>query len=409
MTSWTNVNDLIATLRKRWATGRYLSDYARNVPWTPIELPVKAPSASELLDQFDDAVRWAEVFQRDSHTGGGAARFEVTYRTLKSKNLGSNSVPAQVRIESFTQLCALIGTQRDVRSLDEILNQTNATIPSLVPWVVTHPLSAVEHQGIWRDLLATVTWIATNDTEALYLRQIDVEGLDTKFVDRHRKLLDELLTTVLPEHRIDPDFSAADFARRFRFRPKPAYTRLRLLNPQPAFPKHLSEITLRTEELAALELDADTVFVIENEITYLAFPAVLNSVVIFGSGFSLAALRDIPWMDSREIVYWGDIDTHGFDILNRLRARFESVHSIMMDHHTLLAHPRQWVTEPSPTNRALTNLNDAEGALYHDLIEDRYGHAVRLEQERVRFSWLQQALEPWRKCASKMATPDSPD
>jgi hypothetical protein len=93
MTSWTNVNDLIATLRKRWATGRYLGDYAGNVPWTPIELSVKAPSASELLDQFDDAMRWAERFQRDSHTGGGAARFAVTYRTVKGKNLGASASP----------------------------------------------------------------------------------------------------------------------------------------------------------------------------------------------------------------------------------------------------------------------------------------------------------------------------
>jgi hypothetical protein len=395
MTSWTNVDDLITTLRKRWATGRYLSNYAGNVPWVQVELPVKAPSASQLLNQFDEAVRWAEGFQRHSHTGGGVARFAVTYRTVKGKNLGANSVPARVRIESFEQLCALIGTTRDVRILDAILMQTKVAAPELVPWVIAHPLNAIEHQSIWGDLLATVNWITTNSTEVLYLRQIDVEGLDTKFVDHHRKLLNELLTAVLPEDRIDSEYSAADFAHRFRFRPKPTYTRLRLLNPQPAFPKGLSEMTLRTEELAALELVAHTVFVVENEITYLAFPLVPNSIVIFGSGFSLAALRDIPWLDSREIVYWGDIDTHGFDILHRLRARFDSVQSIMMDHQTLLAHPRQWVNEPSPTNRTLTNLNDAERALYHDLIEDRYGQAVRLEQERVRFSWLQQALEPW--------------
>jgi hypothetical protein len=395
MTSWTNVNGLIATLRKRWATGRYLSNYAGNVPWTLVELPVKAPSASELLNQFDEAVRWAEEFQRHSHTRGGVARFAVTYRTVKGKNLGANSVPARVRIESFEQLCALIGTTRDVRSLDTILRQTETAMPTLVPWVVAHPLSAIEHQSIWGDLLATVTWIITNSTEVLYLRQIDIEGLDTKFVDHHRKLLDELLTAVLPEDRIDSEYSAADFARRFRFRPKPTYTRLRLLNPQPTLPKGLSEMTVRTEELAELELVAKTVFVVENEITYLAFPTVPNSIVVFGSGFSLAALRDIPWMNSREIVYWGDVDTHGFDILHRLRARFESVQSIMMDHQTLLAHPRQWVNEPSPTSRALTNLNDAERALYHDLVEDRYGQAVRLEQERVRFSWLQQTLQPW--------------
>ncbi|NNN07626.1 MAG: hypothetical protein HKL85_00330 [Acidimicrobiaceae bacterium] len=395
MTTWTNVSDVIMTLRKRWSTGSYLSDYAGNVTWTPIELPVKAPTASELLDQFGEAVRWAEVFQRDSHTGRGAERFSITYRALKGKNLGSNSVPARVRIESFEQLCALIGTQREVRSLDDILTQTTGTIPSLVPWVVAHPLRAVAHQNIWGDVLATVTWVVASDTEDVYLRQIDVEGIDTKFVDHNRKLLDELLSVVLPSHRIDPDYSAADFARRFGFKPKPSYTRLRLLNPQPQFPKEISEVTLRTDELVHLELVADTIFVIENEITYLAFPSVPNAVVVFGSGFGLAGLQEIPWMDSRDIVYWGDIDTHGFDILSRLRTRFAHVRSIMMDHQTLLAHSRQWVTEPSPTTRALPNLDDAENALYHNLIEDRYGHAVRLEQERVRFSWLNEALKPW--------------
>ena len=94
-------------------------------------------------------------------------------------------------------------------------------------------------------------------------------------------------------------------------------------------------------------------------------------------------------------MYWGDIDTHGFDILNRLRARFGSVRSILMDQQTLLAHPRQWVTEPSPTNRPLQSLTAPEEALYRDLIEDRYALAVRLEQERVRFSLLQQVLLPW--------------
>ena len=356
---------------------------------------MKSPSATELLDHFDEVVKWAERFQRDSQTAGGTARFVVTLRTVKSRNLGANSVPTRVRIESFAQLCALLGTTRDVRILDAILTQTGATVPELVPWVVTHPLSAIEHQGIWGDLLATVAWIAANDTEWLYLRQIDVEGVDTKFVDHHRKLLDELLTAALPEGRIDPRYTAGEFSRRFRFRPKPAYTRLRLLGPRPGLPTGLSELTLRTEELATLKLATCTVFVVENEITYLAFPTVPDSIVVFGSGFGLAALRDLPWLDDREIVYWGDIDTHGFDILNRLRARFGAVRSILMDQQTLLAHPRQWVTEPSPTNRALQNLTASEEALYHDLIEDRYGPAVRLEQERVRFSLLRQALQPW--------------
>jgi hypothetical protein len=135
-------------------------------------------------------------------------------------------------------------------------------------------------------------------------------------------------------------------------------------------------------------------FVVENEITYLAFPRVANALVVFGSGFGLASLRPLPWLVGKEIVYWGDIDTHGFDILNRLRSRFDSVRSILMDEATLLAHRGQWVAEPSPTNRPLPNLTEAEAALYGDLVEDRFGPTIRLEQERVRPSLLERELGP---------------
>ena len=80
MTTWTNVDDLVATLRKRWKSGRFLREYAEELPWAPIELPVKSPSTDELLYRFDDAVLWAERFRRDSRTKAGVARFTVEYR-----------------------------------------------------------------------------------------------------------------------------------------------------------------------------------------------------------------------------------------------------------------------------------------------------------------------------------------
>ena len=148
-------------------------------------------------------------------------------------------------------------------------------------------------------------------------------------------------------------------------------------------------------EHASLELTCRTVFIVENEITFLAFPRVCGAIVMFGSGFGITSLGPFPWLEDKEIVYWVDIDTHGFDILSRLRARFDRVQSILIDRSTLLAHRGQWVTEPSSTNRLPSNLTEAEGELYGDLIEGRFGPAIRLEQERVRFSMLQQALQPW--------------
>ena len=65
-----------------------------------------------------------------------------------------------------------------------------------------------------------------------------------------------------------------------------------------------------------------------------------------------------------------------------------------MDTETLLSHPDQWVTEEQPTNQALPHLTETEANTYEALVEDRFGHHVRLEQERIRFSQVRAAIRP---------------
>lgn len=389
---WTSFDELVATIRRRWDQGAYLKSYAAGTAWEPVTLPVKGPTSADLLDAFEEVVRWAQRFRTDSQTGSGRPRVTVEYRRVTHRYLGANEVPARIRIETFERLCSLLGTAHAVATLDAMLAETVATTPALVDWVRDHPNLALEHHDRWSVLLATVNWISGHDTARMYLRHIDVVGVDTKFVERERKILGRLLASTLPPGRID--LERADFTRRYGFRAKPSYTRLRLLSPLPMIPSTITELRLRTDELAATPLPVGTVFVVENETTYLAFPRVRDSVVVFGEGFGLATLESVPWLDDKEIVYWGDIDTHGFAILNRLRVRFPSVHSILMDHETLFAHADQHVCEPTPTREPLPDLTEAEQLLYQDLIEDRFGPAVRLEQERVRFSLVRRALEP---------------
>jgi hypothetical protein len=347
------------------------------------------------LDRFDAARRWADKFEVDARGHDGQPRFRTEYRAVKGRNVGSNQLPARIWLESLEQLCALIGTTAELHALEEVLDVTRQALPQALPWVASHPLEAVQARDIWARVLATVTWVAARETSHLYLRQLDVEGVDTKFVERHQRLLDQLLSAVLPPERIDADSAPADFVRRFRFRAKPYYVRFRFLCPQPCFPAAVSEVRLRSDEVPGAGIVAKTVFIIENEITYLAFPEVPNSVVMFGSGYTLEAANAQPWLEPKEIVYWGDIDTHGFAILNNLRSRLPLVGSILMDKTTLMAHSQQWVREPMPTSRPLEYLTGEESSVYTDLVEDRYGRSVRLEQERVRFSRLRRALEPW--------------
>jgi hypothetical protein len=118
-------------------------------------------------------------------------------------------------------------------------------------------------------------------------------------------------------------------------------------------------------------------------------------VAFVGLGKAVTVLGALPWIKGVPAVYWGDIDTHGFAILDRLRKRVPAVTSILMDRTTLIDHLDHVVVEERPTNALLDTLTDLEATLYQDLIEDRFGHQVRLEQERVRFAALHRALAPW--------------
>lgn len=142
------------------------------------------------------------------------------------------------------------------------------------------------------------------------------------------------------------------------------------------------------------------VYVLENEITYLAFPVPSAAMVILGGGYAVPVLELLSWLAGLDVVYWGDIDTHGFAILNRLRHHLPRVRSMLMDQATLLGHRAHWVTEPSPTTVNLDRLDSAESALYADLVVGSYGPSVRLEQER-NASASRLSRRPWQTGKSK--------
>jgi hypothetical protein len=146
------------------------------------------------------------------------------------------------------------------------------------------------------------------------------------------------------------------------------------------------------DELATWKPEERTVFVVENELNGLCFPARHDSLVVFGLGYGVSLLERLPWLATKETYYWGDIDTHGLAMLDRARAVLPGLRSFLMDQTTLLAHRLSWVREPRPHEGALARLTLEERALYDDLSSGTHGDSIRLEQERVGFEWLERAL-----------------
>ena len=391
--TWTTIDDLVDTLRARWNRGVYLRAHALGEPFATISLAVRSPKAADLVAHLDESLRWIERFDLANRTGTNRQRFVVERQVRRSQALGDNPVPARVRIESLDQLCTVLGTATDLETLDEVLALTQDAMPELGEWVASHPIVAIAHHEAWDRILSTVRWMIDHDLSDVDLRHLDAPGIDTKFIERHRKVLRQLLDQLLPADLIDP--TSTTFAGRYGFRARPTYVRFRLLAPVPVLPGVITELELRVDELAQLDLPVTTVFIVENRATFLAFPDVPASIVVFGGGYAVTGLEGVPWVAQRDVVYWGDLDTHGFAILSRLRARVPAARSLLMDRATLLAHREQLVVESSPTDAALDFLTPEEAAMHRDLIEDRYGPSVRLEQERIRFSAVRRALEPW--------------
>jgi hypothetical protein len=177
---------------------------------------------------------------------------------------------------------------------------------------------------------------------------VDIPGVHSKFIEAQRGVLGELLDLALPPAAIDSSVAGvSQFARRYGFRDKPQRIRFRILDRRHALlagdPEQ--DITLDARSFARIDPQVERVFITENEINFLAFPAVPHSLIIFGAGYGFEMLREAAWLSRCRIHYWGDIDTHGFAILDQLRAHFADVESFLMDRATLLAFEAQWGEE----------------------------------------------------------------
>lgn len=379
-TGWTTPGDVLGKLRRRWDRGEFLAQLAAGDPWEPLAIGLRGPSAQDTAVHLDRARAWIDQWQRLRH-------LRVETRTVGGRVAGTNEIPSRIWVDSYEQLWAFLGVRPDVRAFTTLLEATRSRAPVVADWMSAKPMEVLKHRDEWPRLVDTALWIEAHARPDMYVRQVDVPGVDTKFIERLRTILAALLDCLLPEHRIDRTCPPADFAGRYLFRKKPAYVRFRRLSAGHEF----SELAVRVPELAAAPPAERTVFVVENEITYLAFPPVENAIVIFGEGYAASRLHPLQWLAGKNLVYWGDIDTHGFAILNRVRRSFEGTRSMLMDRATLLAHEGQWVGEPNPTSEHLEALLPDEASLYTDLVEDVLGSSVRLEQERVSYAAIQSA------------------
>lgn len=389
--TWTTPADLVGQVTRLWTRGRILGAIVSDEALFPRRLQLRRPDRKAMAEHFGDVRDWIRALE----SGGKAKRgfgYEIDWTEINHRQVGRNRIPAAITVPTECDALRLIGKEKAADRFRKLVQATVGQFPALKGWLARRPLTVLEHAEDWAGVLAVVAWFRDHPRSGLYLRQLDIPGVDTKFVEARKGLLSELIGLVAGTNASEEQPSGIrSFELRHGLSAKPALVRFRVLDARLSI-RGITDLSVPVAEFAALKISPARVFVTENEINGLSFPDVPGSVVIFGLGYGVELLSDIAWFKDRAIHYWGDIDTHGFAMLDRLRGSYPQTQAFLMDRSTLLAHRTLWGDEPSPYKNELTRLRDDERALYDDLHSDRLGHRVRLEQERVRFGWLKQTL-----------------
>lgn len=405
--AWTTLADLRAQSLKVWNSGVLLRELLDPSGAYPRRRALKRPTAAALLGDYAAARAWAaELF-------AAVGPFTLETAEVGRTTIGSNQLPAAVVFASPKDEIAFAGKAKDAARFVELTDGLSALDPAFRAWALRRPLKLVELGADALTAARVALWLQDNPRPGVFVRQLSLPGVHTKFVENHRRVIDELVETLalrtasgvddddaggapFPDVQAQPGSllgqpaartPAARFAARHGFLHPPELVRFRLLDPGSLLLGGARDITVTAEAFNTLELPVASVLITENLVNFLALPDQRGTVAIYGGGYGFSSLRDAAWLRDCEILYWGDLDTHGFRILDQLRSVHPHVESLLMDEATLLAHRDVWGTEPSPSKAPLGRLTAEESALYTALANDAFGASIRLEQELIRWDW----------------------
>ncbi|HVB21690.1 MAG TPA: Wadjet anti-phage system protein JetD domain-containing protein [Ktedonobacteraceae bacterium] len=365
----------------------FLHAWLSDQPFFPLDFPVgKLPSDYLALRE---GVRVLQAKSKEQRGYG----YTLDYQVQQKHFSGQQTVPVRIIIATEQDFLQLVEKKEEFDLFRHDVALIREQLPQLEAWMIYSPKKVIEQHRLWPDLLAVCRYFLEHPRPNLYLRELPI-NIHTKFIEQHRACVRELLEQILPPESISPD--AITFEQRFGLREKESPVRFRLLDGQLYNLYHLplTDMSVPASQFSMLDLlRGQCCVVTENEMTFLTLPPHKDTFALFGGGFMVRNLKSISWLAECPILYWGDLDAQGFQILASLRALFPHVTSLMMDWETFSAFAEFCVAGTPGSARQLPHLHPDEHALFLHLTENN----LRLEQEHISHSYamrqLQQAIQ----------------
>jgi hypothetical protein len=352
----------------------------------PLTIGLNPPTEADAMAALPSARLWAEEW--GAWRGPGSVQME----TRNWGKLGAHTVPVTIVFDRPADVATFVGAGDRWAKAQQRYAELTGRWPAMAPRASRHFAEMADYSDSdWQRLLEVLGWLEANRGAGLFARQLPIRGVDTKWLEARASLVKALLGLV---HILGD----GDLFHVWGIRTLPDTMRVLVLCPHlRQMVAGLRDLTVPQAELATWPLRPRRVLITENLQSTLGMPDLEGVVAIVRLGYRLDVLGALPWVEEAEdIVYWGDIDTHGFSMLAIARGRLPKLRSILMDVATVESH-RDLVVHDDDGQGLVGSgaLTASEQACYVALREGRWGAGARLEQERIGWQYVLGILEPW--------------
>ncbi|MHA7683878.1 Wadjet anti-phage system protein JetD domain-containing protein [Cupriavidus sp. PET2-C1] len=311
-------DELAAKLARHWQSADMRVARLLQADSWPLSLPIGRPSARAFADETGlvrrHVQRWREM------QVGTVVWQDVAYRAGNAPV----EVPQSWELRTPSEWVLATGDtaiQAEYRALGQLVQ---AVDPRFHPLILRQRRLAVDRPA---GEVAKASEVALALTPGCAggrpLRALTVCNIDSKFIERNRALLIQMLDVRfdgLPsELGLESFLDAADDSDHWL-----------LLVPLAPGLLPFSQQRVRVSELGLLPESVSHILVVENERCLHQLPALADTVAILGAGLNLGWMR-AEWLAQKHVAYWGDMDTWGLTMLARARQALADVTVVQMN------------------------------------------------------------------------------
>ncbi len=180
-------DEITTSMRARFE--RDYPDWARGRGTWPIRIPLKPPTSAERSTDPVTCHTWAKLW--DLYTGTGT----IERSTLRFPT-GLHAMPKTLVLDSPLAAASIHPSTREtwIRCGERLMHLQRAFPKARFDRVIRR-LTEMDADDFQR-LVATVSWLDGHPTSGLMLRQLPIEGVDTKWLGKNKSLVLALLALI---------------------------------------------------------------------------------------------------------------------------------------------------------------------------------------------------------------------